>query len=112
MKHIARLIAVSAEPDVFQRTLPQPRVDPETHNALIRAAELSRAGQHAAAIDPNRKPKRRRVFEREDFRGDLARAVKRDRRRGGKFLAHTLSRYAVRQWLSCIEGERAVLFNH
>ena len=51
---------------------------------LLGRAELSRAGQHAAAIDPHGKAERRAVLERHDLGGELGGAVQRDRRRDGK----------------------------
>ena len=55
-------------------------VDPEGEDALIGAAELSGAGEHAAAIDPDRKSERGAVLERQLLARQLGRAVERDRR--------------------------------
>ena len=66
-------------------------VEPIGEDALSGRTELSRAGQHAAAVDPYRKVESHAVFERQHFRGQLGRAVKRDRRRWSKSLGHAAS---------------------
>ena len=67
--------AQAAEADVFQRTLAQPRVDPVGEDALVGAAELARARQHAAAVDEDGEPEGLAVFERHRLGGELGRAV-------------------------------------
>ena len=57
-------------------------MDPVREDSLVGAAELSRAGQHAAAIDPHRKTERAAVLERQLLGGQLGRAVERQRRLG------------------------------
>ncbi len=58
MQAVAHLMAVAVEADVFQRTPAQMRIDPERKNSLVGFAELARAREHAAAIDPDGKMER------------------------------------------------------
>ena len=46
-------------------------MDPVREDALVRARELARAGQHAAAVDPDRELKRFTVLQRDALRGQL-----------------------------------------
>src|SRR5437762_207943 len=76
--------AVAAETKVLARTLPEPRVGPVGEDALVGAAELAGAGQHATAVDEHRKAERLAVFQRHGLGGELGRAIERDRRQGGE----------------------------
>jgi len=76
MQAVAHLVAAAGEADVFQRPPAQMGIDPKRKNSLIRFAKLARAREHAAAIDPDGKMKRLRVFERDDFARELAGTVK------------------------------------
>ncbi len=62
MQAIAHLIAVAAEAEIFERALAQPRIDPVGEDALISAAKLTSASEHAAAINKNRKAEGLAVF--------------------------------------------------
>ena len=55
MKRVARLVALAVEADVGERPFLFPRVQPIGKNALVRASELARSREHAAAVDPDRK---------------------------------------------------------
>lgn len=86
MEAVADLVSVTAEADVFERALAEMGVEPVGEDALVSAAELSGAGEHAAAVDKDRKSEGLAVFEGEGFAGEFGGAVERDRGGGGKFL--------------------------
>src|SRR5579859_5776080 len=88
VQHITRLMAVTAETNVFERATAQAGINPETDDALIGSSELSRARQQAAAVDPNRQAKCLTIFERKKFRSQFAGAIEGKRRHGGKFFGH------------------------
>ena len=71
MQTIANLPAATVKADVFQRAISKPSVDPKAKNPLIRPTKLTSAGQHATAINPDRKIERRTVFEGQVFRSKL-----------------------------------------
>jgi len=76
MKAVARLEPGSIKADVFQRATPQISVDPESENSLVRPAELARACENPAAVDPDRKIERIAVFKRDTFGSKLGTSVK------------------------------------
>ena len=76
---VADLVPVTAETDVFKWALAEVGVEPIGKNSLVGAAELTGTREHAAAVDKDRKVKRRAVFEREGFAGKFSGAVERDR---------------------------------
>ena len=87
MQAVAHLVTLAAEPDVAQRTPTQPAVDPIGEDALIGAAELAGAGEHAAPVHPDGETEGRAVFERQLLARQLGRAVQRNRwRRGERFV--------------------------
>ncbi len=86
---VAHLVAVAAEAEILEWTPPQPAVDPVGEDALVGAAELPRAREHAAAVDEHREAEHPAVFERQRLGGELGRAVERDRGVRSKALSNT-----------------------
>ena len=86
---VAHLVAGAAEADVFEWRTLRPTVNPIAENSLVGLAELPRAGHHPAAVDPHGKTERRAVFQGDLLARQLARAIKRNRRGGGKTLGDT-----------------------
>ena len=78
-------------------TAPQPAVDPVGEDALVGPAELSGAGEHAAAVDPDGEAEGVAVLERELLARELGRAVERDGRRGRELSATPVGGHARRQ---------------
>ena len=75
MKGVSRLMAVSIKTEKAKRTAPQMRVQPEGENTLRCSTELSDAGEHAAACNPNREIEGGAVFERHNLKGELGGAI-------------------------------------
>src|SRR5438045_5022139 len=94
---IAHLMSCAIEADVAQRPSSQVRIDPERKNSLVRFTELAGAGEHTAAIDPDREAKSHAVLEGKDFGGKFGRAIDRQWRRGGEILRDALGRQASRR---------------
>ena len=64
MEAVPHLVALAVEADVAQGPLRQSqRVDPVGEDPLVRPAELAGAGEHAAAVDPDRKAEGAAVLE-------------------------------------------------
>ena len=94
MQAVADLESRAAEADVFQRTPGAPGVDPKGENALVGLAKLPRAGEDAAAIDPNGEAVGVAVFQREPLGAELRAAVETDWRRCGELLGDSVARPA------------------
>ena len=84
MKAVPDLRTGAVESDVGQGLSTPPGADPVAEDALIRLAELPRAGKNAAAIDPERKAEGVGVFERDQLRAPLGNPVEGQRRIGGE----------------------------
>src|SRR5713226_608959 len=82
MKGVAHLFSGSIETDKTEYPAAPVGIEPVRENSLIRSAKLPRARQHAAAVDPDWKPKCLTVFERNGLGGELGAAIERDRRAG------------------------------
>ena len=102
MQAVADLESRSAEADVFQRTLSAPGVDPKGEDALVCFTELSRAGEDAAAIDPDGEAVGVAVFQREPLGAEFRAAVETDRWRCGELLGDSAARPA---WTGCGEWQ-------
>src|SRR4051794_41516283 len=77
MKGIAHLPAMSTESDISQPLARGVRMNPEKKNALLGGSKLTGAGQHAAAIDPNRHAESRTILKRQAFRSEFRPAIER-----------------------------------
>src|SRR5450432_901228 len=86
MKTIPGLMSCTAESDIFQRRTSQVSVDPKGKDPLFGATKLSRAGEHAAPVDPDREFEGFTVFKRDAFRGQLRASVEGKRWRRWKIL--------------------------
>src|ERR1035441_10327433 len=90
MKSVSHLPAGSIKADVTQAPPPKMGVDPIGKNALIGAAELAGARQHAAPGDPDGEAKRFSVLESHALGGEFGAAVQRDGGLGGEIHADAL----------------------
>ena len=112
MQAVADLMTLTAESEVFQRTAPQPGVDPEGEDPLVGPPKLAGASENAAAIDENRETERFAVFEGERLGGELGRAVEGKRSSGGKTLLQATGGNARRERLARIRHERMLSDHH
>lgn len=86
---VADLMPFSIEADVAEWSPAEMAVDPVGEDALVRAAELARAGHDAAAVDENREAKCLPVFQREHFAGEFRGSVEGDGWLRGKSFVHS-----------------------
>ena len=77
MQHVADLVAGAAEPAIGEGAAIKVPRRPQHKKALVDLAHLPGPGQDAAAVDDRPRPKGGVIFLDQQFRGELARAVKR-----------------------------------
>src|SRR5437870_11311536 len=79
MKTIAHLITVSRKSRIGKGPPTQVGIEPIGKNPLVWPAELTRPGQKATAVDPNRQPESLGVLQRQVLRSQLRATVERKR---------------------------------
>src|SRR5450631_1300125 len=93
MKTIPGLMPRAAESNILQWRASQIGVDPKGKDPLISATKLSRAGEHATPVDPDREFKRFAVFQRNAFRGELRASIEGEGWRRGKIFRDAVGAY-------------------